>query len=82
MGTLKEKLSSYLLVVSFLGPYFGEPDVDLGTVGGTGIFACQLAKNIFKVGKVITTVSTSKVPQVNQLLGEGIVDESESALLR
>ncbi|KAF3388442.1 Reticulon-4-interacting protein 1 [Penicillium rolfsii] len=44
-------------------------------LGGTGIFACQLAKNIFKAGKVITTVSTSKVPQVNQLLGEGIVDE-------
>jgi NADPH:quinone reductase-like Zn-dependent oxidoreductase len=59
-----------------------EPDADLYTVGGTGIFACQLAKNIFRAGKVITTVSTSKVPQVNKLLGEGIVDESESALLR
>jgi NADPH:quinone reductase-like Zn-dependent oxidoreductase len=47
-------------------------------VGGTGIFACQLAKNIFKAGKVITTVSTNKVDKVEELLGEGIVDESES----
>ncbi|CAK46201.1 NADP-dependent oxidoreductase [Aspergillus niger CBS 101883] len=44
-------------------------------LGGTGIFACQLAKNIFKAGKVITTVSTQKVPKVKELLGEGIVDE-------
>ncbi|RAO68259.1 uncharacterized protein BHQ10_004271 [Talaromyces amestolkiae] len=46
-------------------------------LSGTGIFACQLAKNIFKAGKVITTVSTSKVDKVTELLGEGIVDESE-----
>ncbi|OQE12843.1 hypothetical protein PENFLA_c061G09408 [Penicillium flavigenum] len=44
-------------------------------LGGTGMFACQLAKKIFKAGKVITTVSTSKVPKVKELLGEGIVDE-------
>ncbi|KAJ5813649.1 uncharacterized protein N7503_000399 [Penicillium pulvis] len=44
-------------------------------LGGTGIFACQLAKNIFKAGKVITTVSTSKVEKVKELLGEGVVDE-------
>ena len=50
---------------------------NLDTVGGTGIFACQLAKNIFKAGKVITTVSTQKVPKVKELLGEGIVDESK-----
>ncbi|KAJ5706548.1 hypothetical protein N7488_006349, partial [Penicillium malachiteum] len=46
-------------------------------LGGTGIFACQLAKNIFRAGKVITTVSTSKVSQVNKLLGEGIVMRSD-----
>jgi NADPH:quinone reductase-like Zn-dependent oxidoreductase len=50
---------------------------NVDTVGGTGIFACQLAKNIFKAGKVITTVSTQKVPKVKELLGEGIVDESK-----
>ncbi|KAJ5155792.1 hypothetical protein N7492_008595 [Penicillium capsulatum] len=44
-------------------------------LGGTGLFACQLAKHIFKAGKVISTVSTNKVPQVKELLGEGVVDE-------
>jgi len=45
-------------------------------VGGTGAYACQLAKNVFKAGKVITTVSTSKVAKVPELLGEGVVDQS------
>lgn len=40
------------------------------------MFACQLAKHAFKAGKVITTVSTSKIPKVKELLGEGTVDES------
>lgn len=44
-------------------------------VSGTGSFACQLAKNVFGAGKVITTVSTSKVPKVPALLGEGVVDQ-------
>ncbi|KAG6004675.1 hypothetical protein E4U21_000830 [Claviceps maximensis] len=44
-------------------------------LGGTGSFACQLAKNVFGAGKVITTVSTSKVPKVPALLGEGVVDQ-------
>ncbi|KAJ5520455.1 hypothetical protein N7463_000908 [Penicillium fimorum] len=43
-------------------------------LSGTGLFACQLAKNVFHAGKVITTVSTSKVERVNELLGEGTVD--------
>jgi phosphopantothenoylcysteine synthetase/decarboxylase len=46
-------------------------------VSGTGLFACQLAKHVFKAGKVITTVSTSKIDKVSELLGEGIVDESK-----
>jgi hypothetical protein len=36
---------------------------------------------VFKVGKVITTVSTSKVPKVKELLGENTVDESKPSLL-
>lgn len=46
------------------------------TVSGTGAYACQLAKNVFNAGKVITTVSTSKVAKVAELLGEGVVDQS------
>lgn len=46
-------------------------------MSGTGLFACQLAKNVFHAGKVITTVSTSKIPQVKELLGENTVDESK-----
>lgn len=46
-----------------------------GGLGGTGAAACQLAKNVFKAGKVITTVSTAKVPKIPELLGEGVVDE-------
>ncbi|KIW15099.1 hypothetical protein PV08_07886 [Exophiala spinifera] len=44
-------------------------------LSGTGLFACQLAKNVFGAGKVITTVSTAKVSQVKELLGEDVVDE-------
>ena len=49
-------------------------------VGGTGLFACQLAKHAFKAGKVITTVSAPKIPKVKDLLGDDTVDESELAL--
>ncbi|KAL4769255.1 chaperonin 10-like protein [Aspergillus nidulans var. acristatus] len=44
-------------------------------LGGTGLFACQLAKHAFEAGKVITTVSTSKIPKVKELLGDDTVDE-------
>ncbi|KAL2820281.1 chaperonin 10-like protein [Aspergillus granulosus] len=44
-------------------------------LGGTGMFACQLAKHVFRAGKVITTVSTSKIPKVKELLGNNTVDE-------
>lgn len=37
--------------------------------------AIQLAKNAFKVGKVITTVSTAKIPKVEELLGKGVADQ-------
>ncbi|KAK9375660.1 chaperonin 10-like protein [Lipomyces chichibuensis] len=44
-------------------------------LSGTGSAACQLAKNVFGAAKVITTVSTSKVARIPELLGEGVVDE-------
>ncbi|KAJ9207176.1 hypothetical protein DTO164E3_450 [Paecilomyces variotii] len=44
-------------------------------LSGTGLFACQLAKNVFNAGMVITTVSTAKIPKVKDLLGENTVDE-------
>ncbi|KAK9367207.1 chaperonin 10-like protein [Lipomyces kononenkoae] len=46
-----------------------------GGLSGTGSAACQLAKNVFGAGKVITTVSTAKVGLVAKYLGEGVVDE-------
>lgn len=46
-------------------------------VSGTGAYACQIAKNVFHAGKVITTVSTAKVDKVPELLGKGTVDQSE-----
>ncbi|KAK9382122.1 uncharacterized protein V2V93DRAFT_366499 [Kockiozyma suomiensis] len=53
----------------------GKTVLILSGLGSVGAAACLLAKNVFGVGKVITTVSTSKVPLVPQMLGEGIVDE-------
>lgn len=49
----------------------------MGSVSGTGAYTCQLAKNVFRAGKVITTVSTAKIPLVPKLLGEGVVDQSK-----
>ncbi|KAJ5625167.1 hypothetical protein N7510_001476 [Penicillium lagena] len=44
-------------------------------LSGTGSYGCQIAKHIFQAGRVITTVSSSKVPRVEELLGAGVVDE-------
>ncbi|KAJ5819751.1 alcohol dehydrogenase [Penicillium riverlandense] len=44
-------------------------------LSGTGLFACQLAKHVFRAGKVITTVSTAKIPKLRELLGENTIDE-------
>lgn len=68
---------------SYVSPFsYDLPVAYLGIVGGTGLFACQLAKNIFKAAKVITAVSTQKVPRVKELLGEGVVDDSRWTLIR
>lgn len=47
-------------------------------MSGTGLFACQLAKNVFHAGKIITTVSTAKIPKLKELLGGNTVDQSEA----
>ncbi|EGD99341.1 hypothetical protein TESG_06695 [Trichophyton tonsurans CBS 112818] len=57
------------------GDLAGETVLIPAGLGGTGLFACQLAKHAFKAGKVITTVSTSKIPKVKELLGDDTVDE-------
>ncbi|GKZ21623.1 hypothetical protein AbraIFM66951_005171 [Aspergillus brasiliensis] len=44
-------------------------------LSGTGLFACQLAKHVFHAGKVITTVSTAKIPKLKELLGENTIDQ-------
>jgi NADPH:quinone reductase-like Zn-dependent oxidoreductase len=46
-------------------------------VGGVGSVTCQLAKNVYGAAKVCTTVSTDKVPKVEQALGEGVVDQGD-----
>ncbi len=46
-----------------------------GGLAGTSSMAIQLAKNVFGVGKVITTVSTAKVSKVEELLGKSVVDQ-------
>ncbi|KAF3004675.1 hypothetical protein E8E14_002871 [Neopestalotiopsis sp. 37M] len=41
-------------------------------LSGTGSFAVQLARNIFKAGRVITTVSTKKISKAEEFLGPGV----------
>ncbi|KFX94428.1 hypothetical protein V490_04360 [Pseudogymnoascus sp. VKM F-3557] len=44
-------------------------------LSATGSLALQLLKPVYGAGKVITTVSTAKVPRIVELLGEGKVDQ-------
>lgn len=44
-------------------------------LSGIGSVAVQLAKHVFGAGRVVTTVSTSKVAMVPALLGDGTVDQ-------
>lgn len=46
-------------------------------MSGVGSFGVQLAKHAFGAKKVITSVSTSKVPLVDEKLGQGTVDQSK-----
>ncbi|KAK6949140.1 hypothetical protein Daesc_009214 [Daldinia eschscholtzii] len=45
-----------------------------GGLSATGSVAIQILKNVYRVGRVITTVSTAKVPLVEQYL-PGLVDQ-------
>lgn len=44
-------------------------------LGGIGSLLLQLLKPVFGAGKVITTLSTAKVPRLARLIGEGLVDQ-------
>jgi NADPH:quinone reductase-like Zn-dependent oxidoreductase len=44
-------------------------------LGGVGSIALQLLKPVFGAGKVITTLSTGKIPLLSGSLGEGLVDQ-------
>ncbi|KAK5043617.1 hypothetical protein LTR84_011377 [Exophiala bonariae] len=46
-----------------------------GGLSGVGTVAIQLAKNIFKVDTVITTLSPAKIAKVHEIIGHGIVDQ-------
>ncbi|KAH8674700.1 chaperonin 10-like protein [Tricladium varicosporioides] len=45
-----------------------------GGLGGVGSLAVQFAKSVFGVERVITTLSTAKIPKLEGLVGEGCVD--------
>ncbi len=44
-------------------------------LSGVGSIAVQLAKRVFLAAKVITTLSTSKIPKVTSLVGEDVLDQ-------
>ncbi|KAF4635187.1 hypothetical protein G7Y89_g2917 [Cudoniella acicularis] len=44
-------------------------------LSGTGSMGIQLAKNVYGAGKIITTLSTSKIPKVEQYLGHAVPDQ-------
>ncbi|KAF2719267.1 putative alcohol dehydrogenase [Polychaeton citri CBS 116435] len=68
-------MTAYQALSKYRGSLAGKTVFVPAGLGGTGSYACQLAKSAFNAGRVITTVSTAKIPRVPELLGEGIVDQ-------
>ncbi|KAL5617913.1 hypothetical protein FOVSG1_000135 [Fusarium oxysporum f. sp. vasinfectum] len=68
-------VTAFQVLRQYKGSLEGKTVLIPGGLSGTGAIACQLAKNVFHAGKVITTVSTSKISKVPELLGEGTVDQ-------
>lgn len=58
-----------------LGGLKGKTVMVTAGLGGIGSILLQLLKPVFGAGKVVTTLSTAKVPRLVDLLGEGIVDQ-------
>lgn len=46
-----------------------------GGLSGTGSFAVQIAKNHFHAGKVVTTLSPKKISILDEVIGEGVIDQ-------
>lgn len=46
-----------------------------GALSASGSLAIQIARNIYGASKIISTVSTPKMPLVEQYLGKGMVDQ-------
>lgn len=46
-----------------------------GGLSGTGSIATQLAKRVFNAGRVITTLSTSKIAQLDTYLDKSLLDQ-------
>jgi NADPH:quinone reductase-like Zn-dependent oxidoreductase len=44
-------------------------------LSGVGSVAVQLAKKVFHVGRVVTTLSTGKIGKADNLLGDGVLDQ-------
>jgi len=44
-------------------------------LSGTGSLAVQMAKRVYGAGKVVTTVSTAKIPKLAEVVGDDVVDQ-------
>lgn len=77
-GSTLTVYQSIKLALEYMGPSGGTLEGKTvfvpGALSATGSVGCQVLKNVYGVGKLISTVSTPKVPLVEQYM-PGIVDE-------